>query len=166
MGATKGNAGVIHAFQLPLGSLKGRLCLEGNRMYDQVARELDVPFRRVGLLLVSLKLLESLVLALAYAYFKLKGVDVEWVGRARLRRMEPFLPPEARMALLFPSAGVVSPLELAAALAETRQRTASSSSSTLRSTRSSSREAWRGSLRRRASSRRGGWSTPQGSTPT
>lgn len=117
-GASKGNAGVVHAFQLPLGSLKGKLCLEGNKMYDELAEELDVPLRRVGLLLVSLNLLESLVLLFTYAYFKLKGVEVKWVGGKRLREMEPGVSGKARMALLFPTAGVTSPLELVVALAE------------------------------------------------
>ncbi|MCE4623480.1 MAG: FAD-dependent oxidoreductase, partial [Caldisphaeraceae archaeon] len=44
-GATKGNAGIIHAFQLPFNSLKGRLCLEGNKMYDEISKELEVPFK-------------------------------------------------------------------------------------------------------------------------
>ena len=48
------NTGMLHAgFLYKPGSLKAQCCVEGNREFDQVARELDVPFRRTGKLIVG-----------------------------------------------------------------------------------------------------------------
>lgn len=115
-GATKGNAGIIHAFQLPFNSLKGRLCLEGNKMYDEISKELEVPFKRLGLLLVSINALESLMLPFVYLYFKLKGIEVHLIRN--VRKIEPNLNEKASMALYFPTAGVVSVFDLVNALVE------------------------------------------------
>ncbi|MCD7908545.1 MAG: FAD-dependent oxidoreductase, partial [Clostridium sp.] len=41
------NSGVLHAgFNNKPGSLMARFCVEGNRMFDQVAAELDIPYKR------------------------------------------------------------------------------------------------------------------------
>ena len=48
------NTGVCHGgFAYDVGSLKAKLCVEGNRMMDQLARELDFPFKRCGKVLVG-----------------------------------------------------------------------------------------------------------------
>lgn len=117
-GASKGNAGVIHAFQTPLNSLKGRLCIKGNEMYDKIARELELRFKRVGLLLISLNIIESLILLLIYVYFRLRGLKVKWISGKKLRILEPRISKNARMALLFPTAGIICPFELLSALME------------------------------------------------
>ena len=48
------NTGMLHAgFLYKTGSMKAVCCVEGNGEFDQVARELDVPFRRTGKLIVG-----------------------------------------------------------------------------------------------------------------
>lgn len=48
------NSGVLHGgFAYDPGSLKARLCVEGNREFDEVSAELGVPFKRTGKLLVG-----------------------------------------------------------------------------------------------------------------
>ena len=48
------NTGVCHGgFAYDVGSLKARLCVEGNRMMDKLAQELDFPFKRTGKVLVG-----------------------------------------------------------------------------------------------------------------
>ena len=48
------NSGVVHGgFAYDPGSLKARLCVEGNGMMDSLARELDFPFIRCGKVLVG-----------------------------------------------------------------------------------------------------------------
>lgn len=43
------NTGILHAgFLYKTGSLKAICAVEGNQEFDQVARELDVPFKRTG----------------------------------------------------------------------------------------------------------------------
>ena len=48
------NSAVVHGgFANPTGSLKARCCVEGNRIMDQLAAELDFPFKRCGKVLVG-----------------------------------------------------------------------------------------------------------------
>ena len=48
------NTGMLHAgFLYKTGSLKAICAVEGNQEFDQVARELDVPFKRTGKLIVG-----------------------------------------------------------------------------------------------------------------
>ncbi|MCX8196622.1 MAG: FAD-dependent oxidoreductase, partial [Acidilobaceae archaeon] len=64
-GVSKGHAGVIHVLQLPLGSLKSRLAIYGNKMYDKWAAELGVkPWRLPALLAASSPFQLPLVLLL------------------------------------------------------------------------------------------------------
>ena len=48
------NSGVVHGgFAYDTGSLKARLCVEGNRFMEQLAEELDFKFIRCGKVLVG-----------------------------------------------------------------------------------------------------------------
>ena len=48
------NSAVLHGgFAYDTGTLKARLCVEGNREFDAAARELDVPYKRTGKVLVG-----------------------------------------------------------------------------------------------------------------
>lgn len=48
------NTGMLHAgFTYRPGSLKAECAVEGNREFDQVAEELDIPFKRTGKLVVG-----------------------------------------------------------------------------------------------------------------
>ncbi|MBQ9809539.1 MAG: NAD(P)/FAD-dependent oxidoreductase, partial [Spirochaetales bacterium] len=47
-------SGVVHAgFNNKVGSLMARLCVEGSNLFEDVCRELDIPFRRTGKVLVA-----------------------------------------------------------------------------------------------------------------
>ena len=53
-GATKANSGIIHAgYDAIPGTLKARLNVEGNLMFDKLCEELNVRFKRVGSLVVA-----------------------------------------------------------------------------------------------------------------
>ena len=48
------NSGVLHAgFNNRPGSRMAKFCVEGNRGFDQLARELDIPYKRTGKLVVG-----------------------------------------------------------------------------------------------------------------
>ena len=50
MGASKANSGLIHAgFDAKEGTLKARLNVQGNKMFDKLAKELSISFKRTGL---------------------------------------------------------------------------------------------------------------------
>lgn len=110
-GVSKSNSGIIHpGTQNPPGSLKGRLCVEGNVLLRVIAKELGIDFKEVGALVVAFSEEEA---ARLYGLKKegellgvpgLKIVDREW-----LRVNEPNLSNEAKAALYAPTAGIVSP---------------------------------------------------------
>ena len=53
-GTSGRNSGVLHAgFNNKPGSKMARFCVEGNRTFDAIAAELDVPFSRTGKLVVG-----------------------------------------------------------------------------------------------------------------
>ncbi len=113
-----GNMGIIHPFIPQMNTLKAKLCLEGNSMFDKLSKELDFPFKRVGLLIVSLNHIESLFLRFVYLWLKRKGIKVEKIGRSKLFEMEPNINKKARFAIYVPTAGVTFPEKYVIALAE------------------------------------------------
>lgn len=54
-GTSGRNSAVVHAgFNNKPGSLMARLCVEGNKVFEHVCKELDVPFKNTGKILVAL----------------------------------------------------------------------------------------------------------------
>ena len=48
------NSGVLHAgFNNKPDSLMAKFCVEGNQNFEEVAKELDIPFKRTGKLVVG-----------------------------------------------------------------------------------------------------------------
>jgi len=119
-GTSKANSGIVHAgFHSTPGTLKARFCFKGNRMYDQLTRELDVEFERNGVLMVAITDEEKTILRKYYQQGLVNGVeDLALLDRNRLLEMEPNLSPEVKLGLYAPGGGVVYPMELTMALAE------------------------------------------------
>jgi len=115
---TKGNMGIIHGFVPKMGVLKGKMCIEGNRQFDKIAEELDVPFKRVGLLIVALSIIQFFALIIAYFLLKKRKIEVKWIWKRKLREMEPNISEKAKAALFVPSFGIIDPVQYTIALAE------------------------------------------------
>ena len=119
-GTSKANSAIIHAgYDAVVGSLKAKLNVEGNEMMDDLARDLDFPFRRNGSLVVMFegddraKLEELLERGIA------NGVkDLRIVEKEELHKMEPNIADDAVGALWAPTGGIVDPFGLTVALAE------------------------------------------------
>ena len=115
------NDGEVHpGIDLSKGSLKQKYVLLGNWRYDQVCRELHVPFRRTGqYACFTQPYLRPLVTLLALWRKYHDGVtDTKIVGREELLREEPAMNPDFAFAMYNPSAGIVSPYQLTIAYAE------------------------------------------------
>ena len=55
-GTSKANSAIIHAgFDAKPGSLKAKLNVRGNELMDELSKELDIPFKRNGSLVVCTK---------------------------------------------------------------------------------------------------------------
>lgn len=113
-GVSKSNSGIIHpGTQNPPGSLKGRLCVEGNRRLHSLAKALGIDFKEVGELIVIFRETDRPELLRLKREGELLGVPgLRIVDQAWLRENEPLLNPEAVAALYAPTAGIVSPYRL------------------------------------------------------
>lgn len=115
------NDGEVHpGVDLSKGSLKHRYIRRGNAMYDQVCRELDVPFRRVGQYVCFDKGWMKPFIAL-YCLWRRKhdGIeDTRVISGAELKRREPNLNQDFKFAVSNPSSGCVCPYGLTIAYAE------------------------------------------------
>jgi len=120
-GVSKSNSGIIHAgTQNPPSSVKGWLCVEGNRlMREELAEDLGLNFVRCGQLVVIFDLVDLPELEKIKKEGEALGVKgLELVDRAWLDVREPNLGPEVKAALLVPSAGIISPYRFVYALIE------------------------------------------------
>ena len=117
-GVSKGNSGVIHAgFNVPSGSLKARLNVDGlGRIYG-LSEELGVPHRRTGKLVVALTEADRPRLGELKAQGERNGSpDLEIVDAAAIARLAPGV--SGGWALHSPWTGIISPYEFTIALAE------------------------------------------------
>ncbi len=112
------NTGMLHAgFLYKTGSLKAVCAVEGNREFDAVARELDVPFRRTGKLIVGFTEEHRERLLRFMERGKANGVPgMELIDRARMDEIDPSA--GGNFAIHCPSSGILDPFAYTIALAE------------------------------------------------
>ncbi len=117
MGASSRNSGVIHSgLYYPAGSLKARLCVEGNRLTYEFCAAHNVPHRRTGKLVVATTAEEEHELEPLLARGAANGVEgLRIVDRARIREREPHI--AGRAAIEAPSTGIVSSEDVVKAFA-------------------------------------------------
>ena len=117
MGASTRNSGVLHSgiYYTP-GSLKARLCVEGNRLSHEFCGAHGVPMRRTGKFVVATQQSETPALEELAARGRTNGVQgLRIVDRAEIAAREPHISGVA--ALWVPSASIVSAEELVKAYA-------------------------------------------------
>lgn len=120
-GTTKANSGIIHAGyddDLELYPVRANLCSKGNRLWHNLADDLEIPVRWIGSMLVALKPEEIDVLEELYERGTKNGVPgLRVLDKEEARKKEPNIP-NIEGALYAPTEGVISPYEAAIALAE------------------------------------------------
>ncbi|HBQ64069.1 MAG TPA: FAD/NAD(P)-binding oxidoreductase [Clostridiales bacterium] len=118
MGISGRNSGVVHAgFNCTPGTLKAGMCVEGCRRFEAWCRELGVPYRKTGKLVVALGNEDLAPLqALMDAGVRNGVQDLRIIGPEEMREMEPHIGGIA--AMTSPWTGVTSPYELTIGLAE------------------------------------------------
>lgn len=119
-GTTKANSAIIHAgYDAKERSNKGKFNALGNPMFDKVCEELYVPFKRIGSLVVAFDEEDMGTLQNLYDNGMRLGIpNMEIIDGNKTRKLEPNLSEEIIGALYAPTAGIVSPYELAIALVE------------------------------------------------
>ncbi|WP_026492576.1 MULTISPECIES: NAD(P)/FAD-dependent oxidoreductase [unclassified Butyrivibrio] len=119
-GTSKANSAIVHAgFDAAEGSLMAKLNVEGNEMMDQLSKDLDIPFKRNGSLVVCVHEEEIDGLKTLYDRGVKNGVKgLEILTREEAIAKEPNLSDEVVGALYAPTGGIVCPFELNIAMAE------------------------------------------------
>lgn len=119
-GATKANSAIVHAGYDPEpGTLMAQYNVEGNRLIEQLCDDLDILYRKNGSLVLGFDESDRKTVEKLYQRGVANGVPgVRIVEYEELHEMEPALNEKALFALYAPSAGIVSPWELAFAQAQ------------------------------------------------
>ncbi|MGL5436659.1 MAG: NAD(P)/FAD-dependent oxidoreductase [Lachnospiraceae bacterium] len=117
-GNSSRNTGMLHAgFTYKPGSLKAICAVEGSREFDQVARELDIPFRRTGKVVVGFTETDRKNILKYKAIGEQNGVEgLEMIDQERLYEIEPEALGE--FAMYSPASGILDPMQYTIALAE------------------------------------------------
>lgn len=119
-GTSKANSAIVHAgYDAENGSLMAKLNVQGNKMMEKLARDLDFEFIRNGSLVVCTDEEDRPGLEELLQRGKTNGVEgLRIVEREELAAMEPNISDEAIAALYAPTGGIVCPFNLTIALAE------------------------------------------------
>ncbi len=121
LGASGRNDGEVHpGVDLKNGSLKHKYIRRANHMYEDVCRELDVPFSRTGQYACFMnKAFLPFIRLYAWSRKYIDGIeDTEIVLADELQKTEPNINPKIAFAISNPSSGCVSPYELTIAFGE------------------------------------------------
>ncbi|MEA2087267.1 MAG: NAD(P)/FAD-dependent oxidoreductase [Candidatus Caldatribacteriota bacterium] len=112
------NSGVVHTgFNNKPGTLMAKFCVEGNRSFAELCRQLDVPYKKIGKLVVAKKKDEIKGLQkLKQQGDKNRVKGLEIINSDEIKRLEPNVSGIA--ALYSPETAITSPYLLTIALAE------------------------------------------------
>ncbi len=119
-GTSKANSAIIHAgFDAEPGTLKARLNVMGNQMMDDLAKRLDIPFKRNGALVVRTKDQPAEDLQKLYEKGLKNGVPgLAILDREALLEKEPHLADDVVEGLWAPTSGIVCPFNMTIAFGE------------------------------------------------
>lgn len=119
-GTSKANSAIAHAgYDAPTGSLMAKLNVQGNQMMEQLSKELDFEFQRIGSLVICRDAEDLPNLQALYDRGAANGVTgLRIVEKEELRQMEPNISDDAVAALYAPTAGIVCPFGMNIAFAE------------------------------------------------
>lgn len=119
-GVSKANSGIIHGgFHHPASSLKAKLEIAGNLMFEKLHYELGFPFKRVGVLVVAFSEEEMHTVQHLFTQGEKNGVaNLELCSAERIRTLEPKINPDAVGGLFAPGGGIIEPYRFVFALVE------------------------------------------------
>lgn len=112
------NSAVVHGgFAYDTGTLKARLCVEGNRMMGELAEELDFPFLRCGKVLVGNTKEDMETLERTMKQGAENGASgLELIDKEQLHQLVPAVIGE--FAMFSKNSGILDPFQFTVALAE------------------------------------------------
>lgn len=117
--ATMANSAIVHSGHDPKeGTLKARLNVRGNRMYEAACKELGVTFLRTSALVAAVSEEEQEILRKLYLQAQSRQIPVYWLDRQEAAAKEPNLSDAVQAAIELPTTGIIYPWEVAIALME------------------------------------------------
>ncbi|MEE8885247.1 MAG: NAD(P)/FAD-dependent oxidoreductase [Eubacteriales bacterium] len=118
--ASKSNSAIIHSgYDAAPGTLESQLVVAANPMYDQLCRDLEIPFKRIGAVLPAITDEQFARLPeIKEKAFKNHVYDVEYLSKEQMLEREPELNPEVKGGLFIPRESIIDPFILVQALAE------------------------------------------------
>lgn len=119
-GTTKANSAIVHAgYDAVPGTLMAELNVRGNELYENLCRELDVPYKRIGSLVIAFNNDERQKIEELYDRGIKNGVpDIQIIEKNEILDMEPHINSDVSCALYAPTAAIVGPYELTVGLIE------------------------------------------------
>ena len=113
------NSAIVHSGYDPKpGTKKAFHNVRGNKLYDDIARDLDVEFKRIGSLTCAINEEELEVIEHYLPRAKENNVEVKLLNKEETKKIEPFISDNVIASLYAPSAGIINPFELTVALME------------------------------------------------
>lgn len=119
-GASKANSGIVHGgYSDEPGTVKAKLCVKGNRMYEALNKELNFGYRETGSLVLAFRDEDIKTLEKLYQFGIKNGVGgLAIIDGEKVRELEPYVSKDVKAALYCRNAGVTSPYEFVIALVE------------------------------------------------
>lgn len=120
MGTSKANSAIVHAGYDPEpNTLMAKYNVEGNKMFDKLCKDLSVPFKRNGSLIIAFNNDELETIKGLYE----RGIDnsvegLKLLNREEVLSLEPNLKDDVKGALFAPTGGIVGAYELTIATME------------------------------------------------
>ncbi len=120
MGTTKANSAIVHAGYDPReGTLMAKYNVKGNKMFEDICKELSVPFKRNGSLVIGFNEEDMKTIKELYDNGNKVGVKgLQILSKEEVLKKEPNLNKEVLGALYAPTGGIVGPFEYTIALVE------------------------------------------------
>ena len=120
MGTTKANSAIVHAGYDPkAGTLMAKYNVKGNEMFEDLCKELSVPFKRNGSLVLAFNEEDMETIKTLYENGRNLGVKgLEILDKEAVLNLEPNISENVVAALHAPTGGIVGPFEYTIALVE------------------------------------------------
>ena len=104
--ASSRNSEVIHAgIYYPKGSLKARMCLEGNSLLYELCQKHRISYKKIGKIIVATNDTEAEELEKLYKRGRNNGIELKMLSHREMRQLEPNIKGVA--AFFSPSTGII-----------------------------------------------------------
>lgn len=112
-GTTKANSAIIHAGNDPIpGTLKAKLNILGHKMTEEICKELNVDFQRIGSLTVAFSDEQVEMIHKLHERGKINGAETYILSREEVLEKEPNVREDVKLGLYAPDTAIIAPWDL------------------------------------------------------